>query len=221
MDANLKLNDLKEGVLRSQCLNVIYDLKINEILIKNEGYMSIEEISKEIKNEDINVGYLLRLMRYMTCFKLFDERIQENTFYFKTTDMLQVSESRKLWEHLNLTSKLLDTITNKINNSCTFEYVSGKPLWDFLGQEENTAYKIQFEKVMLNDSNIILADIPKIAEEIKLQGNSIQVFEKFKCSLQKCQKMYLEKLTIETPAQRQWRCFGVLLLILNIFYTLF
>ena len=171
MNANLKLNDLKEGVLRSQCLNVIYDLKINEILNKNEGYMSIEEISKEIKNEDINVGYLLRLMRYMTCFKLFDEKIEQNTFYFKTTDMLQISESRKLWEYLNLTPKLLDAITNKTDGSSPFEYVSGKTVWDYLGQEENTEYKIQFEKVMLADSNIILADIPKIAEEIKLQGN--------------------------------------------------
>ena len=35
MNTTLKLNDLKEGILRSQCLNVIYDLKINEILNKN------------------------------------------------------------------------------------------------------------------------------------------------------------------------------------------
>ena len=28
MDTMLKLNDLNEGVLRSQCLKVIYDLKI-------------------------------------------------------------------------------------------------------------------------------------------------------------------------------------------------
>ena len=124
---------------------------------------------------------------------------------------------------MNLISKLLDAVTNKINSGSTFEYVSGKPLWDFLSQEENKAYKIQFEKVMLNDSNIILADIPKIAEEIKLQGHSIQFFENFKYSSQKCQKMYSEKLqlTIETLVQRQLRCSGVLLLILNIFYTLF
>ena len=171
MNTTLKLNDLKEGILRSQYLNVIYDLKINEILNKNEGYMSIEEISQEIKNEDINVGYLLRLMRYMTCFKLFDEKIVENTFYFKTTEMLQVSESRKLWDYLNLTSKLLDAVTNKIVSSSPFEHVSGKTFWDYIGQEENKEYKIQFEKIMLDNSNIILADIPKIAEEIKLQGN--------------------------------------------------
>ena len=176
MDAVLKLNDLNEGVLRSQCLKVIYDLKINEILNKNGGFMSIDEISKEIENEDINAGYLLRLMRYMACFKLFDEKFEQNTFYFKTTDMLQVSESTVLLDYLNLTPKLLDAITNKIGCSSLFEHVTGTTFWDYIDQEENKEYKIKFEEVMLNDSNIIQTDIPKIAEEIILQGNLFQVF---------------------------------------------
>ena len=173
MDAILKLNDLNEGVLRSQCLKVIYDLKINEILNKNGGFISIEEISKEIENKNINVGYLLRLMRYMVCFELFDEKFEQNTFYFKTTKMLQVSESTVLWDYLNLTPKLLDAITNKMESSSLFEHVTGTRFWDYLNQEENKEYKIKFEKVMLNDSNIVQADISKIAEEIKLQGNQI------------------------------------------------
>ena len=173
MDAILKLNDLNEGVLRSQCLKVIYDLKINEILNKNGGFISIEEISKEIENKNINVGYLLRLMRYMVCFELFDEKFEQNTFYFKTTKMLQVSESTVLWDYLNLTPKLLDAITNKMESSNLFEDVTGTKFWDYLNQEKNKEYKIKFEKVMLNDSNIVQADIPKIAEEIKLQGNQI------------------------------------------------
>ena len=176
MDTMLKLNDLNEGVLRSQCLKVIYDLKINEILNKNGDFMSIENISKEIENEDINAGYLLRLMRYMTCFKLFDEKFEQNSFYFKTTDMLQVPESSVLWDYLNLTPKLMDAITNKIDCSSLFEHVTGTTYWDYIDQEKNKEYKIKFEKVMLNDSNIIQADIPKIAEEIILQGNLFQVF---------------------------------------------
>ena len=51
---------------------MICDLEMNEMLNKSEVYVSIEEISKEIEKEDICAGYLLQLLRYMACFKLFD-----------------------------------------------------------------------------------------------------------------------------------------------------
>ena len=53
-------------------LKMICDLEMNEMLNKSEVYVSIEEISKEIEKEDICAGYLLQLLRYMACFKLFD-----------------------------------------------------------------------------------------------------------------------------------------------------
>ena len=85
--ASLKRVELNEWVLRSQCLKLIYDLKINVILNKNEGFMTLKQICNEIK-EEINESYLQRVLRYTTCFDLIEEKTENDIFSFKTTDTL-------------------------------------------------------------------------------------------------------------------------------------
>ena len=172
MSAESKLNALVDGALRSHCLRAIYDLKIDRILNKNKHYLSVEEICSEIEENSINPEVLQRIMRYMTRFDLFDEKYEHGKFFFKTTEVLQVHEPPGLIDKIEVASKIKHLLTNKTDGKSLFEYVRGTNVWDYIQDDKNKRYKENFEAFMVSFSRRIIPFVPKIAEEIKLQGKS-------------------------------------------------
>ena len=54
-----------------------------------------------------------------------------------------------------------------------FEHVSGSKFLDFIRKPENKENKLDFGKMMVTFSNLIIPDIPKIAEEIKREDINV------------------------------------------------
>ena len=115
MSAESKLNALVDGALRSHCLRAIYDLKIDRILNKKKRYLTVEEFCSEIEENSINPEVLQRIMRYMTRFDLFDEKYENEKFFFKITEVLQNHEPHELIDKVEVASNIKDLLTNKTN----------------------------------------------------------------------------------------------------------
>ena len=141
MSAETKLNALVDGALRSHCLRAIYYLKVDRILNKNKHYLSVGEICSEIEENSINPEVLQRIMRYMTRFDVFDEKYENGKFFSKTTEVLQVPETHKLIDKIEVASKIKDLLTNKTDGKSLFELVRGIKVWDYIHDDKNKRYK--------------------------------------------------------------------------------
>ena len=132
MSAETKLSALVDGALRAHCLRAIYDLKVNDILNKNGGFMSTGEIISEMEGKCVNPDVLGRLMRYMARFDLFDEKYEGSKFYFKTTEMLQFHKSIELIDRIEVSFKIMDLLTDNTDGKTLYEHTKGIKFWDYL-----------------------------------------------------------------------------------------
>lgn len=173
MSAETKLNTLVDGGLRAHYLRAIYDLKVNDILNKNGGFMLTAEIISEMEGKCVNPEVLNRLMRYMTRFDLFDEKYEDCKIYFKTTEMLQFQESIELIDRIEVSLKILDLLTDNTDGKTLYKYTKGIKVWDYLHDNNHERYKENLQALMVSISNRVIPFVSKITDDIKLQGKKL------------------------------------------------
>ena len=167
-----------DGALRSHCLRAIYDLKIDRILNKNKRYLTVEEICSEIEENSINPEVLQRIMRYMTRFDLFDEKYENEKFFFKTTEVLQIHEPHELRDKVEVASNIKDLLTNKTNGKSLFDHVRGAKVGNYIQDDKNKRCKENFEAFMVTFSRRITHMFKRLLKKLnyKVTGCQVSVF---------------------------------------------
>jgi len=174
--AKMKFEEIIDGGYRFHCLNLIIELGVNDILNNNGGYLSAEEICKEIKGKDIIPHYLQRVLRYLACFDVVEEQYKlddvNRTIEFKSTDVLKQLPISPLY----LAEKFLPSLINVLDGTCNkfdthAEYIlDGKDFFQFL--KENHKQRGYFINYLVSLTEELIGDIPKISSMIKEEGKT-------------------------------------------------
>ncbi|XP_057305919.1 uncharacterized protein LOC130644337 [Hydractinia symbiolongicarpus] len=159
--------DLINGTLKSHCLQVIYELKIHEILNQNGGFMSSVDICKKIESKNIKPGYLQRLLRYMACFDVVEERMNGKDVVFKATEVLKVHEITRGFLFTCLSPHLMELLDVSTGEKPLFEHVCGCTIWNYMENKTNEHFKNIFTNTMEYLSAEVVRDVSKISGVIK------------------------------------------------------
>ena len=59
------IQDLGSGAFKAGCMKTLYEFNIFTIMRKHGGYLSANDICKEVTEVHVNSGYLHRILRFM------------------------------------------------------------------------------------------------------------------------------------------------------------
>lgn len=173
------LEDLYDGVQRYHCLKLIYELGVHDILNDNKSYLSAEQICIEIKTcdktRDIIPSSLQRVLRYLACFDIIDEKYlndTDNLIVFKTTDVLKHLKNMPTLQQDKFCPRIIDIVNRSSERyNCPSEIVlNGRSLYQYM--DDTPSYKKFFVNYMQTLTNEFSMDIPRIADVIKNENQS-------------------------------------------------
>ena len=161
------MTELTDWILRSECIKTIFELKIHDILLKNDGFLSTKDICGYVKTEtqkEINSNHLQRIMRYLACFGVFEEKYEGEEIVFRATDKVKELNCYSMFR----VKRLMDVLDGAVKDKVLVEHVKGMHTmaW-FEGSPERLK---QFKDVMQLVTKDLIPYIPKIAAEIIKEG---------------------------------------------------
>ena len=156
--------ELYDGVRRAYALSTIYDLKINDILLANNIFMSAVDIASQIEGRSINPIYLERILRYLVCFGVFEEKYVNDIISFKATEFFKLPEFKLLTCLYKCSARYQDLLEDKTEGETLWKSTMGSHPWEFLSKEP---YVSNFMIYMTTVTSLIEPCIPQLIEEMK------------------------------------------------------
>ena len=166
--------EFADCILRSECIKVVFELKIPDILRKNDGFLSTKDICGYVKTEcrkQINSGYLQRVMRYLARFGVFEEKYDGKVIVFQASNKLKEIDQYAMYQvdiYSNVAPHLMSALDGRVVDKALVEYVYGMEAWAWL--EDSPERQKQFQDNMLVVAKDLVPYIPIIADEIKNEG---------------------------------------------------
>ena len=165
-DIEWHILELSNGALRAACLKTVYELKIQDVFEETSGFLSASEICQELRQKNnINVydNHLERVLRFLACFNLFQEKMVNDCIVFKKTEFFDTKFIQMpLLTAVNFGYKLTDYLTQKSEGKTLMEYCRGYNVWESLEKKEN-----QLELETLQQTMCILTkDIEKSVSHV-------------------------------------------------------
>ena len=168
MDSNLAwdIAEISFGGYKAGCLKAVYELGIHNILLEHNNFMSTDEIVAKVSGAQVNKFYLQRVMRFLACFGVFKEKLENNQIVFAApetySDQMVIIE---LFTSLEVSDKIGKLLKGCVDGKSLYKYCTGNNVWEAV--EKNPFFARKFQQTMNNYSNSIKGSISKIAEEIK------------------------------------------------------
>ena len=163
--------EFTDWILRSECIKTVFELKINHMLSKNEGFLSAKDICGYVKSEtekSINSSYLQRVMRYLARFGVFEEKYDGEVIVFAASNELKNIDNYSMYRvdiYRDLAIHLMSALDGTKKDKPLVEHVTGMPPFTWV---EATPERLQYFKGTMDlVSKDVIPYIPKIANEIK------------------------------------------------------
>jgi len=169
--AKMKFEEIIDGGYRFHCLNLLIELGVNDILNNNGGYLSAEELCKEIKGKEIIPHYLQRVLRYLACFDVVEEQYKPDdanqTIEFKSTDVLKQRPVNPLFVADKVLPRLIEIVDGTCDKYETHaeNLLNGQNFWQFL--KTNPKINNYFINSLESQTDELKEDISKVANIVK------------------------------------------------------
>ena len=163
------MEEFTDWVLRSECIKIVFELKINRILSKHDGFLSAKDICGYIKCEtekSIDSRYLERVMRYLVCFGVFEEKYDGDVIVFKASNELKNIGQHSLCRlDSHIGAHLMSALDRTKKDKSLIQHVTGMRFWDWVG--DNSERLQYFKDAVELVSKDVVPYVPLIADEIK------------------------------------------------------